>query len=115
MARCPKPRSAVKSERERLLTTPATKLLFEDLDQFDKEPSRELDLAENTLFVDRRDEIDIFNTLLARSLAHRLAPETPSTSTPESPLFRWILPNYVTRRGSKSPTRDASATDGSSD
>jgi hypothetical protein len=87
MARCPKPRSAVKSGRERLLTTPATELLFEALDQFDQEPSRELDIAENTLFVDRRDEIEIFDTLLARSLAHRLAPATPSTSTPESLIF----------------------------
>lgn len=82
MARCPKPRSAVKTGRERLLTTPATELLFEALDQFDQEPGGVLDLAEHTHFVDRRDEIEIFDTLLARSLAHRLAPSTPPTSTP---------------------------------
>jgi hypothetical protein len=87
LARCPKPRSAVKSGRERLLTTPATELLFEALDQFDQEPSRELDLAENTLFVDRRDEIEIFGTLLARSLAHRHAPTTPSTLTQKPLIF----------------------------
>ena len=87
MARCHKPLSAVKSGRERLLTTPATELLFEALDQFDQEPSREVDLAEITFFVDRRDEIEIVDTLLARSLAHRIAPATLSTSTPEPLLF----------------------------
>jgi hypothetical protein len=68
--------------------TPATEILFEALDQFDQEPSRELDLAENTLFVDRRDKIEIFDTLLARSLAHRLAPTTPSTVTPKPLIFQ---------------------------
>jgi hypothetical protein len=97
------------------LTTPATELLFEALDQFDQEPTKEIDIAENTLFVDRRDEIEIFGTLLARSLAHRLAPTTPSNLTPKPLIFRWILPNSVTRRGSKIPTRDASATDVASD
>jgi hypothetical protein len=70
------------------LTTSATELLFEALDQFEQEPSRELDLAENTLFVDRRDEIEIFDTLLARSLAHSLAPTTPSTVTPKPLIFQ---------------------------
>jgi hypothetical protein len=64
------------------LATPATELLFEALDQFGKEPRGVLDLAEHIHFVDRRDEIEIFDTLLARSLAHRLAPSTSPTSTP---------------------------------
>jgi hypothetical protein len=42
------------------LTTPATELLFEALDQFDQEPGGVFDIAEHTHFVDRRDKIEIF-------------------------------------------------------
>jgi hypothetical protein len=66
MARCPKPRSAVKVGRERLLTTPATGLLFEALDQFYQEPNGVLDLADDTYYIDRKDEVDLYDTLLAR-------------------------------------------------
>jgi hypothetical protein len=82
MARCPKPRSAVKAGREKLLTTPATELLFEALDQFDQEPSGVVGPAEDTHFIDRSDEVAIFDTLLARSIEHRLAPTHSSDVNP---------------------------------
>jgi hypothetical protein len=76
MARWPKPRSTVIVGRERLLTTLATELLFEALDQLDLEPNRVLNLAEETYYIDRKDEVNVYDTLLA------LARTPPSTHSP---------------------------------
>ena len=72
MKLCPKPRSAVKAGREKLLTTPNTKLLFEALDQIDQDQREFVDSAEDTHFIDRSDEVAIFDILIARSTEHRL-------------------------------------------
>jgi hypothetical protein len=74
MARCPKPFSTVKAGREKLLTIPATKLLFEILDQIDQDQRKVVDSIDDTHFIDRCDKVAIFDTLLARSIEHRLAP-----------------------------------------
>lgn len=82
MARCPRPRSAVKAGRAKLLTTPAAELLFEALDQFDQESCGSTAIAEDTPLISRSDEVALFDTLLARSIEHRLAP--PHSSDPTS-------------------------------
>jgi hypothetical protein len=60
MARCPKPRSTVIVGRERLITTPATKILSEARDQLDLEPNRILNLTEDTYNIDRKDEVKVY-------------------------------------------------------
>jgi hypothetical protein len=66
MARCPRPRSAVKARRAKLLTTHDAELLFEALDQFDQESSGSTAIDEDTPLISRGDEVALFNTLLAR-------------------------------------------------
>jgi hypothetical protein len=63
------------------LTTPAAELLLEALDQFDQESSGSTAIAEDTPIISRSDEVALFDTLLARSIEHRLALTHSSDST----------------------------------
>jgi hypothetical protein len=92
MACCPRPRSAVKARRAKLLTTPAAELLFEALDQFDQESTGSIAIADDTPIISRNDEVALFDTLLARSIEHRLTPTHSSDSTYTRQHFTSDLP-----------------------
>jgi hypothetical protein len=70
---------------------PAAELLFEALDQFDQESSGSTAIAEDTPIISRSDEVALFDTLLARSIEHRLAPTHSSDSayTRQQIYFRY--------------------------
>jgi hypothetical protein len=78
IAKCPRPRSLIKTARDRLRTTPAAVLLFEALDQLEIDATPAECEPADTINFAPQDEVNLFDTLLARSLEHRMAPATSS-------------------------------------